>query len=290
MIREIQAKTMLSKVPGDDRLFGLTYNLNLYRGCPHGCIYCDSRSECYQIENFDDILVKINAVELLDKELRSKRVIGTIGFGSMSDPYLPVEKHYNLTRRALQVLVKHHFPAHIITKSDLVLKDLDVLMEVSEVFLSVGFTLTTTDDDLARKIEPYAPLPSARLSAMRVLADNGIYAGTVMMPILPFLEDNPQNITAIVEQTAAHGGQFIIPWLGMSLRDRQRAYYYEQLKQHFPGLKEKYARQFGESYGAPANQAKALERLLRQECAKHGIDMAIRRFEPRKKVDQLSLW
>ena len=287
MYREIQAKTLLSTIKGDDPIFGLKYNLNLYRGCEHQCIYCDSRSECYGIEEFRDVLVKVNAIELLQKELATKRVKGTVGFGSMSDPYTRAELKYNLTHRALEVLAGRGFPAHLITKSDLIVRDLDLLVEVNRVHCSVCFTITTTDDDLARKIEPGAPSSSARFQAMRKLAERGIHAGVTLMPVLPFLEDNRENITAIVEQTAAHGGTFIIPWFGMSLRDRQRAYYYDQLDRLFPGLREKYEQRYGERYGAAAPNARMLEQAFQEACAKYAIATHVKRYQP---AQQLSLW
>jgi DNA repair photolyase len=287
MYIEIQAKTLLATVPGDDKIFGLKYNLNLYRGCEHQCIYCDSRSECYGIEDFRNVLVKINAIELLEKELARKRIKGTVGFGSMSDPYTRAELTYGLTRKALEVLARRAFPAHLITKSDLILRDIDLLAEVNRVHCSICFTLTTTDDALGRQVEPGAPLPSARLAAMRQLAARGIPVGVSMMPILPFLEDNPENIQAIVEQTAAHGGSFIIPWFGMSLRDRQRDYYYEQLDRRFPGLRARYESRFGLHYEAPAGRARELARLFNELCARHNIAIRVKRYEPPK---QLSLF
>jgi DNA repair photolyase len=280
LYREIQAKTLLATVRGDDELFGLKYNLNLYRGCEHQCIYCDSRSECYGIENFNDVLVKINAIELLEKELPRKRVKGTVGFGSMSDPYTRAELKYGLTTQALQVLLRFGFPAHLITKSDLILKDIDVLADLARIHASVCFTITTTDDALARIIEPGAPPPSARLAAMQALAARGVAVGTTLMPVLPFLEDNQANIRAIVEQTAAHGGTFLVPWFGMSLRDRQRAYYYEKLDRHFPGLRAKYERRYGERYGCPCTQSADLERQFYAYCKQMGMETRVKRYQP----------
>jgi DNA repair photolyase len=289
MIREIQTKTLLATVNGEDDLFGLKYNLNLYRGCEHQCIYCDSRSECYQIENFQDVLVKINAIELLEHELAHKRVRGTIGFGSMSDPYTRAERHYHLTGQALAVIQRYSFPVHLNTKSDLIVKDADVLAEINRVHASVCFSITTTDDDLARKVEPGAPPPSARFLAMAALAERGLPVGVSMMPILPFIEDNPENISAIVEQTARHGGSFILPWFGMSMRDRQRAYYYAALDRLFPGLQARYENRFGERYGCSALNAPALERHFRALCAVHGIATTVKRYKP-VTVEQLPLW
>jgi len=289
-IREIQPKTLLASIKGPDPVFGMKYNMNLYRGCQHQCIYCDSRSECYQIEDFRDVLVKVNAIELLEHELKHKRVKGPIGTGSMSDPYLPAEVRYNLTGRALQVIASHSFPVHIITKSDLVLKDLETLVEINRVHAAICFTITTADDDLGKKLEPGAPPVSARLRAMKTLAEHGVPVGVTLMPVLPFIEDNPENITAIVELAAENGASFIIPWFGMSMRDRQRTYYYEQLDRLFPGLRHKYEQRFGDRYSCPARHASDLARLFNELCARYGIATCIPPYIPAAQVTQPSLF
>lgn len=280
---EIQAKTLLAHVRQPDDVFGLKYNMNLYRGCQHQCIYCDSRSECYGIENFSDILVKVNALELLEKELKSKRVIGTIGTGSMNDPYMPVENRYHLTGQALDLIAEHGFGVNVITKSDLVLRDAARLEAVSRVHASVCFSISTTDDDLSRKIEPGAPPVSARFRAMKALAERGIKVGVALMPVLPFIEDTPENIRAVVESAAANGACFIVPWFGMSLRDRQREYFYHQLDRLFPGLRQKYEQAFGTRYDAPARNARSLYELFDRLCSQYGIATRIPHFEPRVK-------
>ena len=199
MIKEIQAKVLLSHVKQPDTWFGLKYNMNLYRGCQHRCIYCDSRSACYQIDNFDgEVLVKTNAIELLTHELARKRVKGTIGTGAMNDPYMPLERKINLTGRALEVIAQFGFTVHILTKSDLVLRDLDTLVKINQRYAAVSFTITTADDELGKRVEPGASLVSDRLKAMRVLAEHGIYTGVTLMPVLPFIEDTEENIAAIV--------------------------------------------------------------------------------------------
>jgi len=273
MIRDITAKTLLSTIKQPDPWFGLKYNLNLYRGCQHQCIYCDSRSECYQIENFSDILVKSNAIELLETELRHKRVKGTIGTGSMNDPYMPIEASRNLTGRALQVIAARSFPVHIITKGTLVLRDLPILLDIqrSSGYAAVSFTITTADDALGKQLEPGAPAVSERFSALQMLAEAGILTGITMMPILPFIEDNQQNIQQIVEKAAACGAKYILAGFGVTLRDRQREYFYDKLEIKFPGLKEKYQLAFGNRYSAPARNAKRLEAQFRELCAVHGI-------------------
>jgi DNA repair photolyase len=290
IVREIQAKVLLSRVKQPDPWFGLSYSMNLYRGCMHRCIYCDSRSECYQIENFDgEVLVKANALELLPKELASKRVKGTIGTGSMNDSYMPLERQLNMTGRALEIIARFGFPVHIVTKSDLVLRDLDSLVEIKKRYAAVSFTITTADDELARKLEPFAPPPSTRFAAMQSLAAHGIYTGITMMPILPFIEDNEENIAAIATQAHDHGASYIIPAFSMTLRDRQRAYYYERLDRLFPGLRQKYERRFGERYSCVANNAAHLAEVLGELCGRYGLTMRITPYRPLQAATQLSL-
>jgi DNA repair photolyase len=290
VIREIQAKVLLSHVKQPDPWFGLRYNMNLYRGCQHRCIYCDSRSECYQIDHFDDeVLVKANAIALLREELASKRQRGTIGLGSMNDPFMPLDAKTHLTRRALEVIAEFRFPVHLITKSDQVLRDIDLIRHIAHTYASVSFTITTTDDTLAAKIEPGASRPSERLRAMQTLAENGIQTGVTMMPILPFIEDNEDNIEAIVAQTAAAGGCYIIPWMGMSMRDRQRAYYYAKLDEHFPGLRRRYEQTYGGRYECNSPRSEALWPFFEDCCRHYGIATQIPVYAPHA-AEQLSLF
>ncbi len=289
MIKEIYAKVLLSHFKHPDPWFGLKYNMNLYRGCQHQCIYCDSRSKCYQIQNFKDILVKVNAIELLEDELSRKRVKGTIGTGSMNDPYMPLEEELNLTGRALEVIASFGFPVHIITKSDLVLRDVEILRQIHRVYAAVSFTITTTDERLAKIIEPGAPAVSRRLKAMRVLSANGILTGVTMMPILPFLEDNEENITEIVLKARDAGAAYIIPAFGMSLRTGSREYYYKKLDQHFPNLRQKYEQQFGNQYQCPANHLLELRALFDALCHQNGIATNITTYS-RELSSQLNLF
>ncbi len=287
MIKEIQAKTLLTRVKGPDDWFGLYYNFNLYRGCQHQCIYCDFRSECYQIENFNqDVLVKTNAIELLRKELGGKRVIGTIGTGSMNDPYMPLEAERQLTRQALEAIAEFHFPIHMITKSDLVLRDMDLLKKISRTYAAVSFTITTADDVLARKLEPGAPTPSRRLSAMSALAEKGILTGVTMMPILPFIEDNEENIAKIVTLAHENGATYILPAFSVTLRDRQRAYYYSKLDKYFPGLRPRYEKDYGERYSARAQNHDRLEGLFMNLCRQYGIATKMPVFAPQRRIHE----
>jgi DNA repair photolyase len=236
------------------------------------------------------VLVKVNALELLEVELRRKRVKGRIGTGSMGDPYTCAEKRYRLMSQALGIIAHYGFPVQIRTKSNLVLKDLDVLQEVNQVQALVTFTLTTVDDELARKVEPGAPLPSARLHAVETLAQAGIVVGVNLMPVLPFLEDSFENITAIVAASAQRGARFILPWFGVTLRDRQREYYYMQLDKLFPGLRKQYERSYGNSYFCMAHKAKQLKQHFRALCQRYGVEENVTPYLPSRRNEQLSFW
>jgi len=280
MIKEIQAKVLLSSAKRPDPWFGIQYTMNLYRGCQHQCIYCDSRSECYQIENFSDILVKANAIDLLRKELARKRIRGAIGTGSMNDPYMPLEAKLNLTGRALKVIAEFRFPVHVITKSALVLRDVEVLREISREYAAVSFTVTTADDALGKKLEPGASLVSERFKAMQALASNGILTGVTMMPILPFIEDTEDNIAQIVTRARECGAAYILPAFGMTLRDRQREYYYDQLDRLFPGLRRKYKERFRDRYSCSVPNAAKLDKFFRELCSRYGVATRMPTYAP----------
>jgi DNA repair photolyase len=288
---EIEVKSILNKVNGRDDWFGLTYNMNLYRGCEHQCIYCDTRSECYQIEDFgNEVLIKINGVNLLRNTLPKKKLIGTIGFGSINDPYTFAEAKYGLTGQALEVIAEQGWPVHIITKSDMVLKDLATLIRINKTLAQVSFTITTVDDDLAKKIEPGAPSPSRRLKAMKILAENGIQTGVTMMPVLPFILDTQLNLTMLVEAAHANKAAYVLPEFGMTLRDRQREHYYSALDQHFPGIRQKYEDTFGEKYSATTVRREFLEGLFNKLCGQYGIATRIEKYPSRQRIAQLGLF
>ncbi len=289
--REIDVKGILNSVRGEDEWFGLSYNMNLYRGCEHQCIYCDTRSACYQIENFnEEVLIKINAIELLEDILPRKRKKGIIGFGSMNDPYTFAESRYGLTRKALEIVEKYHFPVHIITKSDMVLKDLDILKQINKVKARVSFTVTTAYDELAKVLEPGAPSPSRRLAAMRKVAEAGIETGVVMMPILPFIEDTPVNVRQVVLAAVEHNADYIIPAFGVTVREGQREYFYQQLDLHFPGVREKYEKTFGDQYQCSARNQDELAKLFYDLCAHYGIRTKVSTYPPKSKTQQLNLF
>lgn len=279
MPRSITAKTILSSYGKPDPWFGITYSMNLYRGCAHQCVYCDSRSLRYGIDDFSEILVKENAIDLLRDELRRKRRKGTIGTGSMNDPYQPIERSRRLTRRALEAIAERRFPAHALTKSDLVTRDADVWHEIGKTYAAVSFSVITADDDLARKIEPGAASPTRRLTAMAELSKQGVYTGVLLMPVLPFLTDDAEQIRDLLRRAADAGARYALPAFGMTLRDRQRAYFYDMLDRHFPGTRERYERQFGERYEAHAPNGRELERVFRETAERLGVPTAMRFYE-----------
>lgn len=268
----VPAKKIIQRVK-DKSWFGLDYNMNLYRGCCHGCVYCDSRSECYGIADFDTVCAKENALRLIRDELR-RLPCGVVATGSMSDPYNPFEAQAQLTRHALELLAAYGFGAAIATKSNLITRDINVLREIAAAQpVLCKLTITTTDDALAAKIEPHAPRPSARLDAIRQLAQAGLYSGILLMPVLPFLEDSDENITAIVRAAAEAGARFIYPAFGMTLRTNQRAYYLQKLETLFPGegLCTKYAAAYGTHYRCTSGRAAALWKIFSKACAETGL-------------------
>lgn len=268
----IPAKTILSKVKYGSQWYGIDYNMNLYRGCCHGCIYCDSRSSCYQIDEFDRVRAKQDALLILEKELRRKKDHGVVGIGAMSDTYNPFEVQEELTRNALKLLAHYRFGVSIDTKSDLVLRDLDILKEINENNNAiVKITITTWDDTLSRLIEPYVCVSSKRFAAIKELRKQGIFAGIMLNPILPYITDSPENIKNIVRLAHEANANFIHTFMGMTCRENQREYYYEKLEEHFPGLKEKYQRVYGNQYLCKVPNAKYLYRIFKEECQKYGI-------------------
>ena len=290
-VREIQAKTVLSRVQGFDTWFGLDYGMNLYRGCQHRCIYCDSRSACYEIEDFDgEVLVKANAVERLRDELPRKRRKGIIGTGSMNDPYMPLEADTGLTRRALDAIADYGFGVHVITKSDLVLRDIDVLKRIARTSrAAVSLTITTADDALSRKIEPGVPASSERFEALAELAKEGIEARLSLMPVLPFLEDAWENVEAIVDRAHAAGVTAIVAAFGMTMRDRQRDHFYRELDRLFPGLRTQYEARFAESYHCPARSAAELQSRFEERCREYAIATSVQPLLA-PSAEQIPLW
>ena len=250
------------------------YGMNIYRGCTHGCIYCDSRSRCYQFTHpFEDIEVKQNAPELLEKTLKSKRKKCMIGTGAMSDPYMHCEEKLELTRKCLKIILENGFGVAVQTKSDRILRDIDLLSEINRsAKCVVQMTLTTYDDDLCRIIEPNVCNTKRRIEVLEEMQKRGIPTIVWITPILPFINDTEDNIRAILNECVRVGVKGIIDFgMGLTLREGDREYYYAALDRHFPGMKERYIKMYGNAYELPSPNAKALKEILRRICEDNGI-------------------
>lgn len=248
--------------------------MNLYRGCQHGCIYCDSRSTCYQIQHpFEDIEVKENAIALLEQALRRKRRKCMIGTGSMSDPYMPLEDKMLLTRKALEVIDAHGFGVTVLTKSDRILRDIDLLQSIHRhAKVVVQMTLTTFDENLCRILEPNVATTQKRIAALKAFQAAGIPTVVWLCPILPFINDTEENLRGILNACADVGVKGIIHFgMGVTMREGNRGYFYQQLDRHFPGMKERYIRTYGNAYEIPSPNSRNLEAIFREFCDSHGI-------------------
>ena len=243
--------------------------INVYRGCTHGCIYCDSRSLCYHFTHpFEDIEVKQNAPELLEKALKAKRKKCMIGTGAMSDPYMHCEENLELTRKCLEIILRNGFGATVQTKSDRILRDIDLLSEINQsAKCVVQMTLTTYDDDLCRILEPNVCNTKRRIEVLEKMRERGIPTVVWLTPILPFINDTEENITAILNECVRTGVKGVIDFgMGLTLREGDREYYYAALDKHFPGMKKRYAQTYGNSYVLPSPNAERLMKLFRDIC------------------------
>lgn len=248
--------------------------MNIYRGCTHGCIYCDSRSRCYQFTHpFEDIEVKINAPELLEKALKSKRKKCMIATGAMSDPYMHCEQELRLTRKCLQVIKEYGFGVAIQTKSDRILDDIDLLDEINrQGRCVVQMTLTTYDDELCRIIEPNVCNTRRRIEVLEIMKEKGIPTIVWITPILPFINDTKENVEAILKECVRLKVKGIIDFgMGLTLREGDREYYYAALDKHFPGMKERYIRTYGNAYEIPSPNQKQLMGSFKKICSENGI-------------------
>ncbi len=274
--------------------------MNLYRGCTHGCIYCDSRSKCYGMNHaFEDIEVKENAIELLEIALRRKRKRCVIGTGAMTDPYIHHEAQLEYTRKALLLIEKYGFGVALQTKSSRVLRDLDVLKRINNKTKAVvQITMTTADEKLCKIIEPNVSTTKERFETLKILRDNGIPTVVWLCPVLPYINDSEDNIAQILDMCAQARARGVICFgMGLTLREGNREYFYRQLDRHFPGLKERYIREFGNRYIVNSPRGARLEELFHRTCeAKkmmHDNDRIfdyMRRFEEKNAPRQLSLW
>ncbi|MEG0388683.1 MAG: radical SAM protein, partial [Niameybacter sp.] len=210
MMELIQAKTLIVKNKMPEFWFGHDYNMNIYKGCSHGCIYCDSRSECYRVDDFDRVRAKDNALTLIEQELRKKRDMAVIGTGSMSDPYNPKERKYLLTRQALEIIKNTGHGVAIATKSSLITRDIDLLVEINQKApVCTKLTVTICEDSLSQCIEPHIDISSKRFSAIKEMSEQGIFTGVLLWPVLPFVTDTEENILGIVEKAHQSGANFV---------------------------------------------------------------------------------
>lgn len=274
--------------------------MNLYRGCSHGCIYCDSRSKCYHMEHaFEDIEVKENAIDLLEHALKHKRKKYMIGTGAMTDPYIPLEMEIGNVRKALHLIYEYGFGFTVTTKSDRILRDLDLLQKINEkTKCVVQMTLTTYDEELCRKIEPNVSTTKERFAVLKKFRDAGIPTVVWLTPILPFINDTEDNIAGILDmciEAKVYG--IICCGMGLTLREGNREYFYEQLDRLFPRLKERYIRTYGNQYVIDSPNSDRLMKLFNQKCDEGGIIhdnerifQYLHTFEEKAVAEQLSLW
>lgn len=263
-MHEVKVKGLLSAQNG----------MNIYRGCTHGCIYCDSRSRCYQINHmFEDIEVKSNAPELLEQALRRKRKKCMIGTGAMTDPYIHLEDKLGNTRKCLEIINSYGFGLAIQTKSSRILRDLDLLKEINRKSKCVvQMTLTTYDEKLCKIIEPDVSTTRERFEVLKVMRDNGIPTVVWLCPILPFINDTEENLRGILDYCIEAEVYGIICFaFGLTLREGNREYFYRKLDQHFPGMKKKYCETYGNSYAVTSLSNDQLMRIFKDECKKHNI-------------------
>lgn len=285
-----EAKTILSPKNG----------MNIYRGCSHGCIYCDSRSNCYNMDHdFEDIEVKVNAPELLEMALRKKRKKCMIGTGAMCDPYLHIETKLEYTRRCLEIIDKYGFGLSILTKSNRILRDLDILKSINEKSKCVvQMTLTTYDENLCKILEPNVCTTKERFKVLEIMRDNGIPTVVWLCPILPFINDTEENLRGILDYCIKAKVYGIICFdIGVTLRSGNREYFYSKLDEHFPGLKQKYHKRYGYSYVIRSDNSDRLMKIFHDECKKNGIVSNcneifkyLHTYEDKQKIEQISLF
>lgn len=274
--------------------------MNIYRGCTHGCIYCDSRSDCYQMNHaFEDIEVKQNCVELLEKALRSKRKKCMIGTGSMSDPYMHCEEKLELMKQCLEVIERYGYGATVITKSNRILRDLPLFRKINQKAKAVvQTTLTTYDEDLCRILEPNVCTTKKRIEMLMTMKEEGIPTVVWMSPVLPYINDTKENLEGLLDYCIQAGVKGIICFgMGMTLRNGNREYFYKKLDEHFPGLKQKYQKTYGYAYEVGSPNGRALYRYFQDTCRANNILCTpeevfsyINEFPYDKGYEQLSLF
>lgn len=268
----IKTRTIMTKSNQGNLWFGIDYHMNLYRGCSFGCIYCDSRSDVYHIKNFDKIKIKANALKILEEELATKKIKGVVSFGTLSDPYNELESDLCLTRGALELIKKYGFGVSIDTKSDLILRDIDLLKEIAKNnSVIIKISITTSDDKLAKILEPNVISSTKRFQVLKILRENNLYAGVLMTPVLPFITDKEENIKEMVKKSSQNNAKFIYTKLGLSLKSNVKDYYYEHIDKYYKGLVNDYKVVYNTSnYCKPLRYPEILEMFVK-ECNKYNL-------------------
>ena len=295
MYKKITAKTMLNRM--NTKIFGIDYNINVYRGCNHGCIYCDSMSRCYGNGNFKEIKVKINAEEVLERELEKIRKSGVICTGYMSDPYNEAERELLISRRILNLISLYGFGCAVITKSSLLLRDTDLLIEISKNAPVVCMiSITTSNNNLAKLIEPEASSVDERFKMIEILSQHGIKVGVLMTPVLPYIEDNEENIREIIEKAYNSGAYFVYTKLGVTLRDNQKNFFLAKLREIYSDneVYKKYIKNFKNKYYCYSENKQRLWEIFTEECKKKNLlfnmnDIA-KYYKAPYEHEQLSFW
>jgi DNA repair photolyase len=274
--------------------------MNISRGCIHGCIYCDARSKCYNFSHeFEDVEIKINAPELLEQRLRTRRKKCMIGTGAMSDPYIPIEENLHNIRACLETIEKYGFGLAIQTKSSLILKDMDLLIKINKkAKCIVEITLTTFDEKLCKIIEPNVSTTKERFEVLKIMRDHNIQTIVWLSPILPFINDTKENLIGILNYCIGAGVYGIICFeMGLTLREGDREYYYKNLDKYFPGMKEKYQKRYGNNYILTSDNNKELMEVFNRLCNENGIVYNVEElfrymytYEEKNKGGQLSLF
>jgi len=267
--------------------------MNISRGCTHGCIYCDSRSKCYQINHdFEDVEIKSNAPKLLEDALKRKRNKCVVGTGAMTDPYIPIPENLTNIRACLEIINKYDCGIAIQTKSDLILRDLDLLISINKkAKCIVQTTLTTFDENLCKIIEPNVCGSNRRYEMLKIMRENGIQTIVWLCPFLPFINDTEENLLGLLDYCVDSGVYGILCWgIGMTLREGSRDYFYKKLDEHFPGLKDVYQKNYGIKYEVSSIHNNKLMKLFYSFCEKNNIVTGIdklfeymRTFEAKEK-------
>ncbi len=292
----VKTRTIMTKSDQGMHWFGIDYHMNLYKGCSYGCIYCDSRSDAYHIKNFDEIRSKVDALKILEEELASKQYKGVVSFGTLSDPYNELEREYEITRGALELIKKYEFGVSIDTKSDLILRDIDLLKDIKKNNnVIIKISITTYEEDLARDLEPNVISPKRRFEVVKLLRENDIYTGVLMTPVLPFITDSVDNIKQMVRLSKEQDAKFIYTKMGMTLRRKVREYYYENIDKLYKGLSSDYKTVYNKNLVCNPLKYPDLLEIFVNECNKYHIlcDMGEIIADYKKKIptkEQISLF